>query len=276
MSRNLSTAEAARLLGLREPQIRELVRAGLCRPARHGRRYAFSFQDLVVLRAAKSLLDRRVPAARVRRALAALVEQLPPERPLSGVRVQADGREVAVCDGGAAWQPATGQVLFTFEVDALVRELETLRKERAARALAGDDRWQARSELERALELEDVDAEAAAIAYRRAVALDPALSDAWVNLGRLAHEGGEPAEAARLYRRALERCPDDPVIHYNLALAVEETEDPAAAVPHYERALAIDPDFADAHYNLAALCEQVDRQSDALRHYREYKKLCDG
>ena len=91
MMRLLSTAEVARILDLPGPRIRELVRGGLCRPARRGRAYAFSFQDVVVLRAAKGLLESRVPAARVRRALEQLSEQLPPDRPLSGVRVFADG-----------------------------------------------------------------------------------------------------------------------------------------------------------------------------------------
>ena len=72
MDRPLSTAEVTRLLGVDERRVREWVRSGLCRPLRHGRRYAFSFQDLVVLRAAKALLDSGVPSVRIRRAVAAL------------------------------------------------------------------------------------------------------------------------------------------------------------------------------------------------------------
>src|SRR3989304_1775421 len=100
MGRNLSTSEVARILGMKEPSIREIVRTGLCRPARRGRRYAFSFQDLVVLR-----------AARGRRALAALARELPEGRPLSGTRIYADGRRVAVADAGGAFEPESGQAL---------------------------------------------------------------------------------------------------------------------------------------------------------------------
>ena len=64
----LSTAEVARILGLAPARIRELVRSGLCRPARRGRGFCFGFQDVVVLRAAHELMERSVPAARVRRA----------------------------------------------------------------------------------------------------------------------------------------------------------------------------------------------------------------
>ena len=62
MTHKLSTAEAARLLDLRPAQIRQLVRSCLGRSSRDGRRYAFGFQDLVVLRTAKQLVDQRVPA----------------------------------------------------------------------------------------------------------------------------------------------------------------------------------------------------------------------
>ena len=271
MDRPLSTAEVTRLLGLDERRVREWVRSGLCRPARRGRGYAFSFQDLVVLRAAKSLLDHGVPAARIRRAIAALARDLPEGGSLSGLRIFADGRDVAVGVAGERWQPATGQTLFEFEVDQLAQLVE--QKRAAPVAAASDPAALARDAFEQGLGLEDRDAAAAAEAYGRALALDPSLSDAYVNLGRLRHESGDAREAARLYRLALERSPDDPVLHFNLALALEDTRGPDAAIEHYERALALDPDFADAHYNVAGLYEQSGRGADALRHYRAYKRL---
>jgi tetratricopeptide (TPR) repeat protein len=275
MDRPLSTAEVSRLLGLEERRIREWVRSGLCRPLQRGRRYAFSFQDLVALRAAKALLDANVPAPRIRRAIAALVRELPGDRPLSGLRIFADGRDVAVCHQGASWQPATGQTLLDFEVDRLAELVEQSRK--APRPTHEPDAaTQARLAFEGALGLEDADAPAAAAAYRRALALDPELVDAYVNLGRLAHEAGDAREAARLYHLALERSPDDPVVHFNLALALEDLHGGGAAIAHYERALALDPDFADAHYNLAGLYEQEGRGADALRHYRAYKQLSES
>ena len=276
MSRNLSTAEVARILGIKESQIREILRSGVLRQARRGRRYAFSFQDLVVLRAARELLERRVPAARVRRALAALVRELPEGRPLSGLRIAADGRQVAVFDGRAAWHPETGQTLFHFEVDSLARLVEDLRGGGGPRRHAGDPRQRAELAFQEALDLEDVDPKAAAEAYGRALELDPDQVDAYVNLGRIAHEAGDARRAVRLYQEALERSPEDPVVHFNLALALEDTRGPEAAIAHYESALAFDPGFADAHYNLAGLCEQLGRGRDAIRHYRSYRRLTGG
>ncbi len=273
MSRNLSTAEVARLLGMKESQIREILRSGVLRSARRGRRYAFSFQDLVVLRAARELLERRVPAARVRRALAALSRELPEGRPLSGLRIAADGRQVAVFAGGTGWQPETGQTLLHFELDPLARQVEDLRGRGRPEPPAADPRERAERAFQEALDLEDVDPKAAAEAYGRALELDPEQVDAYVNLGRIAHEAGDARRAVRLYEEALRRSPDDPVVHFNLALALEDTSGPDAAVPHYERALALDPAFADAHYNLAGLCEQLGRGRDAIRHYGAYQRL---
>jgi tetratricopeptide (TPR) repeat protein len=275
MDRPLSIAEVTRLLGLDERRIREWVRSGLCRPQRHGRRYAFSFQDLVVLRAAKALLDAGVPAARIRRAITALARDLPTDRPLSGLRIFADGRDVAVGAAGERWQPATGQTLFEFDVDQLAELVE--RKRDAPRAVAASDTAAlAREAFEEALSLEDRDAAGAAAAYARALALDPTLADAYVNLGRLRHESGAASEAVAFYQAALERSLDDAVLHFNLALALEDTHGADAAIVHYERALAIDPDFADAHYNVAGLYEQGGRGADALRHYRAYKRLVES
>ena len=274
MDRPLSTAEVVRLLGLDERRIREWARSGLCRPLRRGRGYAFSFQDLVVLRAAKALLDAGVPAARIRRAVAALARDLPEGSSLSGLRIFADGRDMAVGVAGERWQPATGQTLFEFEVDQLAQLVE---QKRAAPVAAGSDPASlARDAFEQALGLEDRDAGAAADAYERALAFDPTLSDAYVNLGRLRHESGDAREAVRLYRLALEGSPEDPVLHFNLALALEDTLGADAAIEHYERALVLDPDFADAHYNVAGLYEEGGRGTDAFRHYRAYKRLVES
>jgi tetratricopeptide (TPR) repeat protein len=274
MSRNLSTAEVARILRVKESRVREMVRSGLCSPERRGRGYTFSFQDLVVLRAAQGLVNEKIPPARVRRSLAALVQQLPQGRPLSGLRIYADGRQVVVRDENAAWHPETGQTVLNFDVDELARQVEHMRSgSESRRASRGPD---ARQEFERALALEDEDVQAACKAYRRALELDPALVDAYVNLGRLVHEGGDAGEAARLYHLALERSPEDPVIHFNLALALEDGQGTAAAISHYERAIELDPHFADAHFNVAGLYEQIGHGSDALRHYHAYKKLTEA
>lgn len=273
-SRSLSTAQVARILGMPEARVRAMARSGLCRSRRRGRGHAFTFQDLVVLRTAQELVGQRVPAARVRRALAALVAQLPEGRSLSGLRIRAEGTRVVVHDGGAAWNPDTGQTVLDFGVDELARRVADVHDASAARAAGPETAAEAaQRELERALALEESDPPAACEAYGRALERDPDLVDAYVNLGRLAHEAGKVHEAGRLWHQALERAPDDPIVHFNLALALEETDRRTAALRHYARAVELDPAFADAHYNLAELCERLGRRAQALRHYAAYRRL---
>lgn len=276
MSRNLSTTEVARILGWSEAQVRAVVRSGLCHPTRRGRRYGFSFQDLVVLYAARRLREQHVPASRVRRALAALVAQLPSGRSLSGLRIYADGADVAVREGRTAWNPETGQTLLDFGVDDVERLVHDLEEVRARVRGESPPLGEAHVAFQRGLALEDDDPVAASAAYARAVELDPGLVDACVNLGRLSHDRGDVDAAVRLYRQALEYSPDDPIVHFNLAIALEDTKHVDDAIRHYCRALDLDGDFADAHYNVATLYERLGHGVDALRHYHAYKRLTEG
>jgi tetratricopeptide (TPR) repeat protein len=277
---HFGTAEVGRILNVSPQRVRELVYAGLCKPARQGRTYQFSFQDLVLLRAARGLLQQKVPGRRVRRALRELVKQLPDGRPPSGVKVYADGTNVAVRFGSTAWHPASRQMVFLFEVDQLARDARVLapgRTKGKSATAAGEQAKSAGMWFERALLLEERhDVVGAAAAYRRAIELDPSMADASINLGRLVHQDGDPREAARLYHSALMYCPDDPIAHYNLALAMEDQDHRQEAVSHYQRAVSLAPDFADAHFNLSRLFERMGLHRQAVRHLLVYKKLTEA
>src|SRR3954447_5911154 len=122
-----STKDVAALLGLSTDQVRSYVRAGFLAP-RQGPRgeYYFSFQDLILLRTAKALIAARVPRRRIRLALQNLREQLPENRPLTGVRISAQGHHVVVRDGLTVWNPESGQAVFDFELAELARGAATL------------------------------------------------------------------------------------------------------------------------------------------------------
>ena len=279
-SERFGTAEVGRILNVSPRRIRDLVHAGLCKPARQGRAYQFSFQDLVLLRAARGLLQQKVPGRRVRRALRELIKQLPDGRPVSGVKVYADGGNVAVRYGSTAWHPASRQMVFLFEVDQLARDARVLApgrtKKRSGRAVP-DNPTSASMWFERALLLEERhDVVGAAAAYRRSLEIDPSMADAAINLGRLVHQDGDPREAARLYHTAIEHCPEDPIAHYNLALALEDQDHRQEAVSHYQRAVGLAPDFADAHFNLSRLFERMGLHRQAVRHLLVYKKLTEA
>ncbi len=267
-----STQDVANLLGLSAAQVRSYVRAGFLSP-RQGPRgeYCFSFQDLVLLRTAKGLLAARVPRRRVRIALQNLREQLPGDRPLTGVRISAQGHHVVVRDGRDVWNPESGQGLFDFELSELAREAATLPLHTVPDELPSPEDAAAWYELGCALEEESP--EEAMAAYARALEIEPSLSDAHLNLGRLFHERGDTAAAERHYRLALGSLPDDATAAYNLGVALQDLGRLREAVAAYEAALARDPSYADAHYNLSGLYEQLGEPEAAFRHLRTYKAL---
>jgi len=273
----LRTADVARVLAIPPARVRAMVHAGWCRPGRDGRVFRFEFQDVVLLRTALGLRQARVPATRVRRALRELLRQLPADRPLSGVRIVAAGGRVVARSGDRVWQPESGQLQFAFTVDELARRAESPRaispRGKAVVAAPPQPGESATEWFERGIALEDDDVEAARAAYERAVTIDPEHADAWVNLGRLVHEAGDPAVAARCYHQALMRDDTDPVTHFNLALACEDLEKIGEAAAHYRRAVALNPRFADAHYNLAQLLSRLGRRDEAVRHMVRYRQL---
>jgi tetratricopeptide (TPR) repeat protein len=262
------TRDAARILGLTEAAVRRLARAGLVTP-RRGRRNAlsFSFQDLVLLRAASALARARVPPRRVRRALAALARALPEGRSLAGVRVTADGSRVVVRDGGAAWQPESGQLVLDFEVKDVARRVAPLVRA-AARAGAGADAlYDWGCDLEAAAPAE------AREAYRRALAADPEHSGANLNLGRLLHEAGDLEGAEVHYRRALAAPEHRALAAFNLGVVLEDRGRTDEALLAYARALEADPELADAHFNASRILERLGRRAEALRHLGAYHRL---
>ena len=248
--------------------IRALVAAKFVSPARGPRRaWLFSFQDLIVLRAAQSLVAADVPRRRILKSLPELRRQLPESMPLSGLSIGAVGDRVVVKEGTRRWQAESGQYLLAFEGDPADGSLSVIER---APTQPSDD---AESWFDAAVALEDKDAEAAIQAYRRAVSADPSLLDAHINLGWLLHEAGRLPEAEQAYRAAIEACGGDSALMYNFGVLLHDMNRGREAVEAYESALRGNPGLADAHYNLALLYEELKQPKAAIRHMAQYRKL---
>ncbi len=264
-----TTRDVENLLGLSRRQARELGRSGVLDPDRGaGNRYLFSFQDLVLLRTAKALLDADVPQRRVLRSLRRVKEQLPGDRSLTGVRIAAEGDDVLVHDEGRAWHPESGQLHFVFDVRELAEQVEPL-DERAMADTDGVAEWQELGE-----ELEAHAPARAREAFEKVLELAPDHAGALGSLGRILHEEGNLEGAVVHYRRALEASGgDDPLAAFNLGLALEELGRQRAAADAYNAALTIDSTFPDAHRNLARVYERLGDNVSALRHLKSYRTL---
>ena len=105
-------------------------------------------------------------------------------------------------------------------------------------------------------------------ALEHAVAANPRLVQAHVNLvaAYAAAKRFEQAEAA--FRAAIALSPDLPEAHYNLGVLRLSQQRSEEAVSAFERAIAANPFYADAHNNLGYLLAQGPRRSEAADHFR--------
>ena len=275
-----SLGEVGKLLGLSRSIVTGLIDAGFVSPARGRRKeYRFTFQDLVMLRAARGLTEAGLSSARILRALRRLKSQLPDEIPRAGLRIEAMGDSVVVSEGEAQWQPEDGQYVLGFSVESSPRRGVSFIDQPAGESAPAEGSSSARSSLSgdvwfhKALSLEDVDPEASCDAYRHAIAADPAYGPAYTNLGRMLHQQGRLREAESIYRLGLARCGPDSVSLFNLGVLLEDSNRSAEAAGLYRKALEASPELADAHYNLALLCEAKGMRREALRHLSAYRKF---
>jgi tetratricopeptide (TPR) repeat protein len=292
------------LLGLSRHIVAGLIEAGFVTPSRGDRNeWRFTFQDLMLLRTAHALQAQRIPPRRIVRSLARLKSKLPAELPLTGLRVTAIGADVAVRDRSGQWQSDSGQLLMDFDVAPVAGSVTILERKgewiagqaRNDKAAAGQtrddnsaddakdrhcgplrqaqDRPDPQSIFECALSLEVVNPMGAEAAYLQALALDPGLEDAYLNLGALWDAAGRHSELVRLSDTALQHCPGSALLHFNRAVALDRLERLDEAAASYERSIALDPTLADAHFNLAQLHQQAGDERGALRHYSAYRRL---
>ena len=269
-----SVREVSELLGITPRQVRSFVADGFLSPVTGDRgKYLFSFQDLVMLRAAADLLSEGVRPARVHAALRELSEQLPDETPLTEATLDVVGRSVVVKLDDDVWEPESGQAVFDFEVQGIADRAVAISD---ARRSAHPDTESADDWYAYADDIEATDPAEAESAYRRAIELDPSLVEAHLNLGRLLHTGGAVREALTQYRSALGTGGDDAVAWFNIGVASQDLGDHREAIEAYERTLELAPRFADARFNLAALYEERGEVALALQHLRAYKELIEG
>jgi tetratricopeptide (TPR) repeat protein len=266
-------AEVAKLLGVPEAKLKSLDRSGVVSPSGMlGKKRAYTFQDLIALRATRELLAHDVKLRDVAKAIGALRQSLPRvTRPLQELRIVSDGRRVVVKAADGTYEPVSGQMMLDFQVTALRDDVvKMLRPETAqARARTAYELYSQASMLD-----EDPKSfDEAEKLYERAIALDPALGIAYTNLGNIRFRRGDEPGAEKLYLRAIEIDAEQPEAHYNLGYVMLERGDPRGAIPHFERALKSDPRFADAHFNLAMAYEQAGERAKARPHWKRYLEL---
>jgi tetratricopeptide (TPR) repeat protein len=245
----------ARYRALREDHLRYLVKCGVLRPVlRTNAETFFAFPDLAVIKQANEGLSQGLSFRSVVRALIAARQ---------------------------------GQLEFDFRLDAAPAKIIALRRPESARqapparspgggatamrdtALA-EEYFLAASALD---EGDDSTQEEAAVAYRRALELDPYLVAALINLANIHYSRDELAEAQALYERAIGLESDFFEAHFNLGNIYHDLGRFPEAQTCYREALRLNPFYADAHFYLAVAFEKMGLSQDAQPHWRSYQQL---
>jgi serine/threonine protein kinase/Flp pilus assembly protein TadD len=108
-------------------------------------------------------------------------------------------------------------------------------------------------------------------AYHKALQLDPNDAPSWNNLGVALIDKKDQVGGMGAYRKALQLDPKFTFAWNNLGLALYAQKDLVAAIDHYTQALKLDPKFAEAHGNLGNALKARQDFKGAFQHY--YKAL---
>ena len=255
------------MLHLSERQLKSWERAGLTRAGAP----AYSFRDLIALRAVHELRAHGIPLRKIGRALESLKRRLSEvQDPLAELKVFSDGRKIAVRVAGQNMEALTGQILFDFDTSELasVRPLPP-------QAPSPPRERESETWFQRGLFLEETGApvEEAIEAYLRAIEFNPSAAGALVNLGTIHYRLRRFKEAEHYYAQSLEADANYPLAHFNLGNLYDERGELSKAQHCYEAALRLNPNYGDAHFNLALLCERKGDALKAVHHWKTYLKL---
>ena len=153
-------------------------------------------------------------------------------------------RRFAVADmiwrkGGAGW------LVVMMTVIAVAAEAQSPR-ENAQRAFDRGYQYQTGRGVRRNLE-------AAWLAYREAISLDPTYADAFYNLAQVCFDIRRYDLAELAYKKYLKFQPNEVQAIHDLGVVLHKQGKYEEALRQYRQALALDPNMAQAHYNLGNL-----------------------
>lgn len=114
---------------------------------------------------------------------------------------------------------------------------------------------------------------AAADHLRRAIELDPDLTEGYLLLWEALSRLSRHAEAEAAARRFVDRCPDDPRGHLDLGLSLLALNRPEEATAELETALRLRPDYAEAHNALGVARERTGQADAATESYLEAVRI---
>ena len=142
------------------------------------------------------------------------------------------------------------------------------------RAQDSKDASASRVHLERAKQMPAVDDFSGARGeLQQAIEADPNLGEAYLHLGMVEYQTGEPAQAVQRLQRAVKPLPDSFEAHYGLALAYLRERKTQEGIRELQRARQINPRNPDVAYNLGIVLLGQGKAEEAGALFRETRTL---
>jgi Flp pilus assembly protein TadD len=127
--------------------------------------------------------------------------------------------------------------------------------------------WMAHNNLG-ALHVQRGELDQAIAEFRKSLEIEPANSEALLDLGMALAIKGEVAEAVAQFRRAVELKPDYAEAHYNLGAAMTVMGQTAQAAAEYQKALEFKPHYPEARHGLGLTFARNGQTDEAISQYR--------
>lgn len=113
-------------------------------------------------------------------------------------------------------------------------------------------------------------------AFERALALDPRMTEAAINLSNILSSQGRLKEAAGVLSQAISSNPNNAKAHNNLGTLFSLEGKWSAATYEFQKAVALAPTMASAHYGLGSVLLQTKSYMPAVREFKQALALNPG
>jgi len=258
-----STRSAARILAVSPDRIRYWVKHRLLMPAaRHGRRFRFAFNDLLLMRMAKELLPSRRHVAPFQRSVDRVRGYLEPKRLVTSLKLHNDDGRIVLSDGDVLIEIDTGQLLLRFGPPRAAGVVEDRFGPARVRERFAEARKMAEDDPLRALTL-----------YGDLLGREPGNFELHMRMAALLEGKGDVAGALGHLLGAAVLVPANAEVNLRLGAIYRVREEYENALHSFQRAAECDPLSLEAHRNLAELYERAGRKRDALRHLSQIRRL---
>lgn len=105
--------------------------------------------------------------------------------------------------------------------------------------------------------------------HERALAINPQLTQANINLIQLYGRAGQTDKAEAQYRAIIASNPNLAESHYNFGVLMTGQGRIAEAKQAFQRSLSLNPHHAESHHNYAILIEREGKLDEAATHYQQ-------